>query len=320
MSDANGRSWAGALAALDANLLVALDALLQEANVTSAAKRLGVTQSAMSQTLGRLRRQFDDPILVKVGRHMEPTPFGQRIRVRLRGALAELEAVVSDRPHFDPSTASIRFVIACVDYLATVFVPPLQTVIAERAPSVRLAVHSLDESSIVSRMGEGVVDLYIGVSGLTEGALKTDALYDEELCVVLDPAHPQADGLTVEAYAALPHVHVSPRREPGSIVDRALAAAGQERHVAIEVPYFSLVPMLLSGTDRVATVPGTVAKSFAQAHGLVVLPPPLTLPTFGICMAWHPAFDGDPALRWLRDVVGRVAKEVLGTAIAAPGD
>ena len=111
MSDANERRWASALAALDANLLVALDALVQESNVTRAARRVGITQSAMSQTLGRLRRQFDDPILLKVGRNMEPSPFALRIRGRLHAAIGELEAVVRDRPTFDPSTATHRFVI-----------------------------------------------------------------------------------------------------------------------------------------------------------------------------------------------------------------
>lgn len=306
MSEANDRRWARSLAGLDANLLVALDALLTESNVTRAARRVGVTQSAMSQTLARLRRQFDDAILVRVGRNMEPTPFALRIRDRLRRGLAELEAVVQDRPAFDSSEASRRFVLAAVDYLGLVVVPPLQREIAD-APGLRLGLHTLDEAPITSRLGEGVVDLYVGVAGATERALRTERLFDESLCVLLDAEHPQAAGeLSLEVYGTLPHVHVSPRREAGSIVTRALTAAGLSRDVAIEIPYFGLVPSLLVGQPHVATVPQSLAAILAERHGLVTRAPPVALPTFEVCMAWHPAFEEDPALRWLRETMRRL--------------
>ncbi|PRP90190.1 Nodulation protein D 2 [Enhygromyxa salina] len=308
MSSANDRRWAGALAGLDANLLVALDALITESNVTRAAKRVGVTQSAMSQTLGRLRRQFDDPILVKVGRHMELTPFASRIRARLHAAITELEAVVRDRPVFDPDTATERFVIATVDYLAMLLAPALRRLVATEAPGVRLAIHALDDGSISGRLAEGIVQLYVGVRGETERALETQPLHREELSVVVRPEHPLATAeLTVEAYAEATHVHVSPRREAGSIVDRGLAAVGHTRAVAVEVPYFALLPGLIRGSDLIATVPSRIARYLADEFGLVVREPPLELSGFDVCMAWHPSFAAEPSLIWLRDAVARVA-------------
>lgn len=307
MSDANERRWTAALAALDANLLVALDALLQELNVTRAARRVGITQSAMSQTLGRLRRQFDDPILVKVGRHMEPSPFALRIRGRLHRAITELAAVVQDRPSFDPATSSQRFAIATVDYLALLLTPPLRTAFAEVAPGVRLAVHALDPEAITGRLAEGTVQLYVGVRGQTERALETEALHVERLRVVLRADHLLARGpLTLERYAAAAHVHVSPRREPGSIVDRGLAELGFERTVAIEVPYFALLPDLLTSSDLIATVPARIAEYFAEQHALAVIDAPLPLPEFEVCTAWHPTFTTEPSLIWLREAVRRV--------------
>lgn len=307
MSGANDRRWATALAALDANLLVALDALLQEANVTRAARRVGVTQSAMSQTLARLRHQFDDPILVRVGRAMEPTPFGLRIRSRLQHAVSELEAVVRDRPTYDPRTASTRFVLATVDYLAMVLAPPLHQLVAKEAPSVRLAIHGLDAEPITARLARGAVQLYVGVRGETERALETAPLFDDTLCVLMSARHPLSKRkLDAAAYVAHPHVHVSPRREDGSIVERALAARGLSREIAIEVPYFALLPSLLAASDMLATVPARIAARFAKDHRLVVREPPLELPPIRICMAWHPTFAADPAQRWLRDAVARV--------------
>jgi DNA-binding transcriptional LysR family regulator len=308
MRDASERRWATALAALDANLLVALDALLQESNVTRAARRVGITQSAMSQTLGRLRRQFDDPILVRVGRQMEPSPFAQRIKARLHRAVSELEAVVRDRPVYDPATATNRFVIATVDYLAMLLVPPLRRALAREAPQVELAVHALDAETITGRLAEGAVQLYVGVRGDTERALATATLHRERLRVLMRAGHPLAGApLTVEAFAAASHVHVSPRREAGSLVTRALADAGYARAVAVEVPYFALVPDLVAGGDLLATVPGRIADYFAAARPeLVVRESPLELPSVEICAAWHPTFAADPALAWLREVVARV--------------
>jgi len=177
MSKEPTKRWGAKLAALDANLLVALDALLEEANVTRAAARLGVTQSAMSQTLGRLRDHFDDPILVRVGREMQPTPFTQRIHARLRAAVSELEAVVRDRPAFDPSKAHRRFVLATVDYLALLFVPALQHALARAGSGLELAVFALDASSVAAKLESGVVDLYLGLQGATERSLKSTPLF-----------------------------------------------------------------------------------------------------------------------------------------------
>ena len=307
MSGANDRRWATALAALDANLLVALDALLQEANVTRAARRVGVTQSAMSQTLARLRHQFDDPILVRVGRAMEPSPFGLRIKPRLQHAIGELEAVVRDRPTYDPRTASTRFVVATVDYLAMVLTPPLHQLMAREAPGARLAIHGLDAEPITARLARGAVHLYVGVRGQTERALETAPLFDDTLCVLMRARHPLAKRrLDAAAYVAHPHVHVSPRREDGSLVERALAAKGLSREVAIEVPYFAMVPPLLAESDLLATVPARIAARFAKDQKLAVREYPLALPPIGICMAWHPTFAADPAQRWLREAVARV--------------
>jgi DNA-binding transcriptional LysR family regulator len=255
MSGANASRWNAKLAALDANLLVALDALLSEGSVTGAARRMGITQSAMSQTLGRLRTQFDDPIFVRVGRKMEPTPFARRIQSRLRQAIAELEAVVHDHPDFDPQTTARRMVLAMADYLALVLAPPLREVIARTAPAVDLAIHALDADPIVTELEEGVVDLYVGVRGETERGLDTELLHRESFAVLVRQDHPLLQDPSADTYARAAHVHVSPRREGGSIVDRALEAQGLERRIAVEVPYFSLVPELLRDVSRRDTTP-----------------------------------------------------------------
>lgn len=304
MSGANASRWASKLAAIDANQLVALDALIQEASVTRAAHRVGITQSAMSQALGRLRHQFDDPILVRVGRHMEPTPFAIRIKPGLREAIAALEVVVRERPGFDPSTASNRFVLAMADYPALLLLPPLSQAIQDRVPHGALAVHGVAPGSLAPMLEAGTADLYVGVRGATEQGLQTASLFRDPFAVLMRRGHPLASKrITPQAYVRYPHVHVSPRREPSSIVERELAKLGLAREVAIEVPYFALVPGLLLDSDLLATVPATIAQHFATQHDLVSRASPAPPPALDICMAWHPRVAQQPALTWLRDLV-----------------
>jgi DNA-binding transcriptional LysR family regulator len=311
MSGANGSRWATKLASLDANLLIALDALLQENSVTRAATQLGVTQSAMSQTLARLRHQFDDPILVKVGRQMEPSPFGLRIKARLRVAVEELEAIVGDRPTFDAATASDRFVLATVDYLAALLFPALARAVSAGAPRVDLAVRALDTASVTPELQAGHVHLYVGVVAETERALEVERLFTDRLRVLVRAGHPLAAGaLDIAGYAGAAHVLVSPRRERSSIIGRALEEAGHARRVAIEVPYFSLLPGLLLESDLIATVPERIAQTFADQHPLEILEPPVSLPGIEICLAWHPTYAADPAQVWLREVVRSVCREI----------
>lgn len=311
MSTANSKRWVTKLAAVDANLVVALDALLQESNVTRAARRVGITQSAMSQTLARLRHQFDDPILVKVGRQMEPSPFGLRIKARLHTLLNELEAIVGERPTFDEKEASGRFVIATVDYLALVLFPALARAVALRAPGIDLGIQALDQASIAPQLQQGLVHLYIGVPGQTERALQMQHLFTDSFSVVVGSENPLcAGGMTIDSYASLPHILVSPRREAESIISRELGAVGHTRRVAIEVPYFSIVPQLLKKSNLVATVPTRIASLYAEDHGVEVLAPPMPLPEIEICMAWHPTFSADPAQIWLRELVASVSQEL----------
>lgn len=300
MSAANDRRWTPKLAAIDANLLVALDALLQEVSVTRAARRMGVTQSAMSQTLSRLRSQLDDPLLVRAGRGMEPTPFARRIAGRLRAAIAELEAVVHDRPAFDPATTPRRFVVAMVDYLASVLLPPLHERVSSAAPGVDLAVHSLDGDTVSAKLEAGAVDLYVGVLGEAERGLESALLHRDPFRVVVRAGHPLLADPSAERYVAFGHVHVSPRRDSGSIVERALAEAGLERRIAAELPYFGLLPALLERSDLVATVPERLARLFRDQHGLALLHAPIPLPPIDVHLAWHPRFDGEPGSAWLR--------------------
>jgi DNA-binding transcriptional LysR family regulator len=195
-----------------------------------------------------------------------------------------------------------------VDYVALLLVTPLELAVMEIAPNIDLAVHGLDAEAITPKLEAGSIDLYVGIHGETERGMKAKSLFRETFSVLMRSKHPVAKkGLTPETYVSYPHVHVSPRRERGSVVSRALSEVGLERRVAVEVPYFSLVPALLRDTNLIATVPSRLADQLARDHGLSLLPPPVKLPRFEVCMAWHPRFEREPGLLWLGDLLSTVA-------------
>jgi DNA-binding transcriptional LysR family regulator len=203
-----------------------------------------------------------------------------------------------------------------VDYLSLVLLPEVSKLVTTEAPGVRLAVHALDAETISPRLQQGIVHVYIGVSGDTERALETQALFEDPLVVVVRRGHPltRKRAKRLETYAEASHILVSPRRESGSAVTRALAAAGHDRRLALEVPYFGQVPDLLVESELVATVPRRIAEIYERDHPVELLEPPLDLPTIEICMAWHPTFASDPAQIWLRNLVARVCRELQPSA------
>jgi DNA-binding transcriptional LysR family regulator len=195
-----------------------------------------------------------------------------------------------------------------VDYVALLLAAPLERAVRGVAPHVDLAVHALDAGAITPKLEAGAIDLYVGIHGETERGMSAKPLFGETFSVVTRRKHPVAKkGLSLESYASHAHVHVSPRREEGSIVHRALAERGLERRVSLEVPYFSLVPALLRDSDLIATVPTHLANWFASEHGLLVFSPPVALPEFEVSIAWHPRFEREPGLLWLRRLLSTVA-------------
>ncbi len=286
------------LAQIDVNLLVALDLLLRERSVTMAAKRMAVTQSAMSQTLARLRALLDDPLLVRVGTTMEPTNYALGLAAPLREALDTLTAVLRQRPGFDPASAHHVFTVATTDSIASLVLPALAKRLTTAAPHVEFRMVPLG-GGVEQPLRAGDIDLAIGVVG-PEPALRTTKLFDESFRVVVRERHPlltSKDRLT--AYCSHGHVLVGRTGRGQGAVDRALAALDRTRTIAIRVPYLLAVPAILTATNLVLTAPKRAVEQFV-GHRIVSVAPPFELPGFEVRMVWHVRHDHDPALRWLR--------------------
>ena len=293
---------------LNLNLLLALHYLVEEPSVTAAAKRWGVTQSAMSRSLAQLRELLDDPLLVRTRHGMKLTPRSLALRLPLQRLVADAAAIVDHRVDFDPSTARRTFTIASSDYVHTALMPELIATLETEAPGIDIALHP-ESRQAPELLEEGAIDLAVTLPDFIEDReLRMQKLFRDDFVCVLRPDHPNAGSeLTLDVYCALRHALASPRQRTVGHVDTHLLAAGRARRVAFIAPSFLAVAYLVRRTDLVATLPVRVAHAVAEPLGLVLRPVPLPIPGFETAQFWHERRHRDPAHAWLRRRIHEVA-------------
>ncbi len=293
----------------DLPLLISLDVLLEEQNVTRAARRLNISQPALSTQLGRLRDMFNDPLLVpsEAGRGMLPTDRALAMQPRLHQALLDLQGAVASTEDFEPLTARRDFLVAVNDnFFTQVGLAVAQSVLAHRAPGIRLSFIAPKEDNLTYRMEKGEIDLYVGLTQKVPDALKARFLLKDDFRLAQRKGHPRGTGnLSIEEYCTLAHVMVSQDGQFKSGVDDALEGLGHQRHVALTVSGYNQIPLVLEETDCVATLPQRLLRRYAAKLDILALP--FHLSTFDIAMAWHPRSHEDPAHQWLREHFIRAA-------------
>lgn len=292
---------------LDLNLLVTLETLLVEQNVTRAAERLHLSQPAVSAQLNRLRELFDDPLLIPVQRGMTPTAKALELLDPLRQALDQVRATLAGHRNFNPETASLTVAIACTDYLQTTVVQPLAIALRKRAPGVRIALRHLDPSQLEAQMASGQVDLALMTPEHGPVSLRSRHLFDERYVLIGRHRHPGLRrGLTVEQFAKLDQVIVSLHGGDFTTpVDQGLAALGYKRNVALSAASFLFVPEIVAHSDFVALVPERLVRDSREA--LKVVECPFPVPGFAVNMQWHERNHGHSGQRWLREVIIELA-------------
>lgn len=290
----------------DLNLLIALNVLLEERNVTRAADRLGLTQSAASRMLGRLRATFADPLFVRTSRGLTPTARARDLAAPLREYLTGLETLLLERSDFDPATARRRFSVAAIDYVQVTLIAPVVARFQTLAPLIDFEIRQPSAES-ERDLDAGVLDLLLMPQQRSSpGVVWTPLYHDNYVCLVWNQ-HPSRR-LTLAGFAAMEHVLVAPRERAGGIVDSVLEKSGLSRRIAVQAPTFLLVPYLLTGTTRIATVPERMAAELVRVHPLKILKPPIHIPGFTMCQGWHELHRNDPGHRWLRETLLNTAK------------
>lgn len=295
----------------DLNLLIALDALLAEASVAGAARRLGLSASAMSRTLTRLRAATGDELLVRAGRRMVPTPHAVALREVTRGLVEDARRAL--RPAVtEQDVAGLRrdFTLRANDGFVEVFAALLIADARRLAPGVRLHFASKAEKT-PTHLREGLADLEVGVVGGMGPEVRTQALFRDRFVGVVRRGHPLDDGNPVTAgrYVAHGHVVASRRGQATGPVDTALAVAGLEREVVAVVPAFHAVLAVVRASDLVGLVPASFLAT--PTDGIAIFELPVVTPRITVSQMWHPRLDNDPGHRWLRQRVLTLCREHL---------
>jgi DNA-binding transcriptional LysR family regulator len=297
---------------IESSLLVPLEALLQERHVSRAAARVGLTQSAMSRVLARLREALGDPLLVRSGRSMTLSPRAERLREPLRAALANLERVLAKDDAFDPATTRRSFRVATVDYGAAVAIVPLMSRITARSPNVDVAVEPLGADSL-DELESGTLDFVLAPHRKASAGVVWTRLLTDRFVSVVRERHPKVrTTLDLDLFCALSHVVVVPERRATNAVDKLLADLGRERRVSLRVPSFLVALHAIADSDMILTTPESIARIFARKLDLRVLAPPVSLGPLSLSLAWHERHRADPSHLWLR--------KMIVEAVRAPSD
>ena len=289
------------VADLDLNLLRVFDAVLQQRSVTAAAARLGLTQPAVSNALARLRALFGDALFVRTLAGMEATPLARGVAEPVRQALALLDSALAHGPGFDPGSATRAFRFYMSDLGQIEFLPPLIERAQRAAPGVRLEAVALEVEDIADALASGALDLAVGFLPGLGPPVRRRALFRDPYRCLMRADHPIRT-LTKRKFLGASHALVT-YRGGHRVVEEALERAGLARRIALRLPHFTVVPMVLERTDLICTLPARVARVFERRGKLKSLPPPVPIPVADVAVHWHERFETDQGNRWLREQI-----------------
>lgn len=305
---------------LDLHLLECFDVLLRERSVSRAAESLGVSQSSASEMLARLRERFGDPLLVRTRDGLAPTPRALALAPEVRAAAAQLRALLQPDAAFDAAAAHETFRLTTSDYTQLLLLPALTRRLAEAAPGCRIDIVPVNILRAEQALDAGDIDLALAYYPVPPEGLRRSPLFDDRYVCLVRTGHPAlAAPLTVEAFAALPHVRVAPSGLTyfSSAVDTALEHRGLQRRIAVSSPHFLLAAHLVAENDLVLVLPLRAARQLAVLHGLQVVEIPLPLPSIEIAMYWHERCHHARAQQWLREQVRTILAPERSVAAAA---
>ncbi|HKQ78537.1 MAG TPA: LysR family transcriptional regulator [Blastocatellia bacterium] len=304
------------LQTIDLNLLLVFEALMEERGVTRAAKRVGLSQPAMSNALARLRRTFGDPLFVRTTEGMSPTPAAQSLIGPVRSALAQLREIFEEKPAFAPSESERLFHLLANDYVELTLLPPLAKDIRDQATGVSLRIQrspNVFEPPSANSLAESF-DLAIGFfpDALTlDARVRSELLWEDRNICIARAKHPKIRGrISLRQYAEAEHVAVFYKKQGLGVIDTLLAQKGLARRTAVVVPHFASVPFIVSTSDFIATAPDRLAQKFIRQLRLQSLSAPIDIPPLRLTLLWHERFHADPAHRWMRELIMRTAGKV----------
>lgn len=306
---------------IDLNLLVYLDVLLRERNVTKAASQLGISQPAMSNGLRRLRQLFDDPLLVRTSEGMTPTERASQLAPMVREVLVNIEKAVQPQTAFDPSSSDRVFRIMASDYTESTLLPSLLRELREKAPKVCLDILTPSDVSFLD-VEQGRVDMVINRFDSMPQSFHQTTVWEDRYVCLMSVENPIRDNFNLESYLGAQHVWVSKTGMGVGVgvnpkdsqrlgwVDEFLRKQGKKREISVFTRHYQAAMLLAEQKDLVVTIPKKAADLQKNNPRLVALPTPFEVPTFELKMAWSPLLQHNPAHQWIRRLVTSIGKTI----------
>jgi DNA-binding transcriptional LysR family regulator len=295
------------LSQVDLNLFVVLEAIYREGNITRAGQQLNLTQPAISHALKRLRDLLQDPLFVRQGAHMVPTPFTRNMIEEVRQALQILETNLSQSRNFDPEHTRRNFHLSLLEYGEAMILPPLLKRMTHAAPGMSITTSRVKRRDLETELARGSIDLAIDIPMTTSDRIRHKWLLNEPFVVMARRGHPAIKGeLDLDTYVAQRHVQVSSRRYGPSLIDIELGRRGLRREVVLRSQHNLTACLVVSRTDMLLTLPERQAQLLNTILVNQVFPLPLDAPRLEAHLYWHESVENDPANRWLREEIEKV--------------
>ena len=289
------------LRSLDLNLLLVFDAIFGERSISKAAHKLHLSQPTVSNALARLRERLGDPLFERSAQGMLPTPRARKLAEPIRQALTTLERGLRDDDGFDYAQSSREFVIAVEDYGECVILPGFIRWLADVAPHIRIRIRAEPAEQLKAELREGTVDLALDYFALPQATYRSTCVLTETLMSLSRRDHPLlGERLTLEQYLATPHVVLAAPANARPMIDLALAKRGLQRRIAVAVPHFISMPLMVQAGDMICTLPRRMATLYADNFRLRAHAVPLRTPQFPIYLVWHESLEADPGHQWFR--------------------
>lgn len=293
---------------INLNLLVALKILLQEKNVTNAAKKLFITQAAMSKNLSSLREIFKDELLLREKNKMVLSDYAQSLVPRLNQIIEELSSFIENGQHFDPMTSQRSFTIGMSDYVCSIILPKITKLLAKNAPGIKVKVVSTDHVTDLVSFNNGQLDLAIGKSISSISGIKKHLLFEDNGICIVGLNHPLAKKkkISLEEYLGFEHVAILRSDNPDrpKLIDNALAEISVERRIAIELPYVEPIFQIVQDSNQlIGSMPEEIAQHYRNQYQFKIFPLPFALKPMEYYLLWNHRSDNDLGHKWLREQV-----------------
>lgn len=292
------------LSEIDLNLFVVFDAIYTEGNLTRAGEIIGITQPAVSNSLSRLRKMFDDPLFVRTAEGMVPTPVAQNIIGPVRQALGLIRSSVQESDNFDPGASEKRYRVSMSDLTQSIVFPWVLGRLKKEAPHMAIDCYQARRRDLNVELASGNLDLAVDIPLTPDPQIRQAPLFSHPHVCVFREDHPIIrDTLTTDEYLEVGHIHISSRRGGLGHVDLALGKLGKRRHISLRTQHYLATPELVSRTDLVITVPRIFADFLVSQYPVSYLDLPFSVPNLETHLYWHESTDKDQANRWLREMI-----------------